>query len=70
MYRVVRVMRTRTAGTARILHLILEALLRLSAALRDDSVEETSCGGWSGNGSSIGRGEGGGVNILWKERGA
>jgi len=69
MYRVVRVMRTRTAGTARILHLILEVLLRLSAALSDDS-EETTWVGWSDDDSSIGMGEGGGVNILWKERGA
>jgi len=69
MYRVVRVMRTRTAGTARILHLILEVLLRLSVALGDAS-EETSCVGWSDDDTSLGRGEGGGVNIWWKERGA
>jgi len=69
MYRVVRVMRTRTAGTARILHLILEVLLRLSVALRDAS-GETSWAGWSGDDFSWGRGEGGGVNIWWKERGA
>ena len=69
MYRVVRVMRTRTAGTARILHLILEVRLRLSVALCDGS-EETSGAGWSDNDPSLGRGEGGGVNILRKERGA
>jgi len=69
MYRVVRVMRTRTAGTARILHLILEVLLRLSVALREAS-EGTSCTGWSDDDSLLGRGEGGGVNILRKERGA
>jgi len=70
MYRVVRVMRTRTAGTARILHLILEVLLRLRAALRDISGEMMSWAGRPDDGSSLGRGEGGGVNILWKERGA
>lgn len=51
----------------RILHRILEVLLRLRAALGEAS-GGTACADWSGE-SLGGRGEGGGVNIWWKDRG-
>jgi len=59
---------TRMAGTARMLHLILEVLLHFRAASREDS-GETAGTGDSGNEFCGGRGEGGGVNIRWKDRG-
>lgn len=51
-------MKTRTAGTARMLHLILEVLLCFRAEFG-----ETADAGESGNKLCGGRGEGGGVNI-------
>ena len=58
---------TRMAGTARMLHFILEVLLHFGAASREDSGETAADD--SGNGFCGGRGEGGGVNIRWKDRG-
>lgn len=56
-------MRTRTAGTRRILHLSLEDLLRFGVAVSQEGSGEATDAGWSTDGVSGGRGEGGGVNI-------
>ena len=61
MQRLVRVIITRTAGTARILHRILD-VLRFLTALSEGSGGAVGVGG-SEEYICGGRGEGGGVNI-------